>query len=385
MPARASVVLFGSTGYVGKLILADLLRSTPWRVILPVRPQHDGSDVLEGIGDVCRRSDSTIDPSYRERVFRFTLPPREDSIRLPAGLRTHSVEKVINAAGNVHYFAEAELNEGNLDMTGRTLEFARWLGSPDYVYISSVFSAGYREGKIGEDLHDEPDADPTYYTKTKRLAERMVATSGLPYIIVRPSVLIGHSRTGVYTGKPYGLYQFLKSFTYFLMDRYYPEIHVVAPEHPFHLLHQDTFALLFVHLLGQLTPNRIVNMVSDETELPTTRDLYAHFFTNVTYPEKVFLYDRIDDVPLDKIPRRQRMFSYITRVNAQISGHSWTFERSTVARLESECAAARPTTVASTQKCIDTYIENSVRCQRYRNRYRWQFPPRSIFVPVPHD
>lgn len=378
-----SVVLFGGTGYVGSLILAELLRSTECKIILPMRVGHDASTVLENVRENFCAAAGQMDPTYARRLLPFTLPHGDQPIRLPSALRRCSVARVINAAGSVHYFSEADLNEGNLDLTRRTLEFAKDVGGPDYVYVSSAFSAGYRTGKIEEVLYDEPDADPTYYTKTKRAAERMVATSGLSYIIVRPSVLIGDSRTGIYTGKPYGMYQFLKSFTYFLTDQYYPEIHVVAPEYPFHLLHQDAFTALFSHILDQSPPNRIVNMVSPEAELPTTRDLYAYFFTNVTHPEKAFFYDRIDDVPLEQLPRRQRMFLHMTRVNAQITGHRWTFARSTVATLEATCVAPCPTTLRSTEQCLRTYIQDSQKCQGYRSRYQAHFPSQSIFVARP--
>jgi len=379
---RSSVVLFGGTGYVGSLILAELLRSTPWEIVLPIRPEYETSGLPERIVRACQRLHGGSAADFLHRVSVLTLPSPDQPILPPVSLRNRHIERVINAAGNVNYFAEAELNEGNIAMTRRTLEFTRRVGGPDYVYISTAFSAGYRESRIDEVLHEEPDADPTYYTKTKRLAERMIAESGLPYIIVRPSVLIGDSRTGLYTGKPYGLYQFLKSFTYFLTDRYYSEVHVVAPEHPFHLLHQDAFASLFVSLLKNLEVDRIVNMVSPEANLPTTRDLYRYFFNNVTHPKTVFLYEDIEDVPLEQIPRRQRMFLHVTRVNAQIIGHRWTFNRNTVATLENGSADAAATTVASTESCMNVYVRESAKCQNYMSRYRPQFSPSTTFVPL---
>lgn len=378
----SSVVLFGSTGYVGTLILAELLHSTTWRIVLPVRPVHDVSGLLQKIEHSCQQLSGRVDPDWRHRLSIFALPPPGKPITAPFPLRRCHIERVINAAGNVNYFAKAELNEGNVELTRRTLEFARRIGSPNYVYVSTAFSAGYRQSMIGEVLHDEPEADPTYYTKTKRMAENMVAESGLPYLIVRPSVLIGDSRTGFYSGKAYGLYQFLKSFTYFLTDRYYPDVHVVAPEYPFHLLHQDTFASLFMSLLTRLEAGRIVNMVSPEANLPTTRDLYRYFFAHVTHPKKVFLYDDLENVPLDQIPRRQRMFLQVTRVNAQIIGRCWSFGRGTLANLENGSAHVAATTVASTERCMNVYVRESAKCQSYMRRYRSQFSSDTTFVAI---
>jgi len=378
----SSVVLFGSTGYVGTLILAELLHSTTWRVVLPVRPGHDISRFLQRIEDSCQQLNGHVDRNFQHRLSIFALPALGEPIITPFPLRSCPIERVINAAGNVNYFAEAELNQGNIELTRQTLEFARRIGSPNYVYVSTAFSAGYRQSVIEEVLHDEPEADPTYYTKTKRMAENMVAESGLPYLIVRPSVLIGDSRTGLYIGKAYGLYQFLKSFTYFLTDRYYPEVHVVAPEYPFHLLHQDTFASLFVSLLAGRHAGRIVNMVSPEANLPTTRDLYRYFFNHVTHPKKVFLYEDFEDVPLEQIPRRQRMFLQVTRVNTQIIGRRWTFGGTSLNNLANGSAHLKATTVASTERCMNVYVRQSTKCQSYIRRYRSQFSPDTMFVAI---
>lgn len=378
----AGIVLFGGTGYVGKLILAALLRATRWRVVLPVRSAYRAPAVLEAVACACQQLNGAAAPDLAQRLIVLPLAQPGQPLIPPAALRHCRIERVINAAGNVNYFAEAELEEGNIALTRRTLEFTAQIGPVEYVYVSTAFSAGYRECRIEESLHDEPHADPTYYTRTKRVAEGMVAASGLPYLIVRPSVLIGDSRTGLYTGKAYGLYQYLKSFTYFLTDRYYSEVHVVAPEHPFHLLHQDAFAAMFVTLLQTLPPDRVVNMVSAEENLPTARDLYRHFFSRVTHPERVYLYEDIEDVPLAEIPRRQRMFLHVTRVNGQIIGHRWSFNRETVARLEAAFPGAGQTTVESTGRCVDAYVRSSAKCQTYLSRYRSQFSARTIFIPV---
>jgi len=49
-------------------------------------------------------------------------------------------------------------------------------------------------------MHAGDGEDPTEYTRTKRNAEELVATSGVPYLILRPSIVIGDSRDGRYFG-----------------------------------------------------------------------------------------------------------------------------------------------------------------------------------------
>src|SRR5260370_41994990 len=87
------------------------------------------------------------------------------------------------------------------------LELSSALTVDRFVHGSTAYSSGYIEGRIGESLHAEPASDPTEYTRTKRAAERRVAETGVPYLIIRPSVVIGDSRTGRHTRTQTGLFQ----------------------------------------------------------------------------------------------------------------------------------------------------------------------------------
>ena len=74
-------------------------------------------------------------------------------------------------------------------------------------YLSTAFSCGYRSDRVPERLHPVPESDPTDYTWSKREAESILARSGVPFVIIRPSVVVGDSRDGRYSGKRYGVYQ----------------------------------------------------------------------------------------------------------------------------------------------------------------------------------
>src|SRR5437868_6042360 len=269
-PGRV-VLLTGGTGYLGGVLAAGLLKDPQTRLILPVRSQHTPESVLNHIA--AELADEA--PSeWQRRVRVIPLPSNRDLPALAPGLRREKIDSIVHSAGCVDYFHKENLNQGNIELTRSLVELGQELSVARFAFVSSAFSSGYRDDVIPEVLHDEPSEDPTDYTKTKRAAERIVAASGLPYLIARPSVVIGDSRTGRYRGKRYGIYQLWAACEKIMCAEYVPEIYAIAPDTPLPLLHQDAFCAAFLTALRELPANRVVHLVSREDTLPSVRDLW---------------------------------------------------------------------------------------------------------------
>src|SRR5260370_25019204 len=143
------------------------------------------------------------------------------------------------------------------------LELSSALTVDRFVHVSTAYSSGYIEGRIGESLHAEPASDPTEYTRTKRAAERRVAESGVPYLIIRPSVVIGDSRTGRYSGKQTGLFQYWIGWEPLLLDHYRPELNTVTPPLPVNFAHQEPLQNPLPAASRKLEPGSIIHLVPD--------------------------------------------------------------------------------------------------------------------------
>lgn len=83
----------------------------------------------------------------------------------------------------------------NIEGTGRALELAKRNGA-GFLHVSTAYVCGSRTGAIGED-----DALPTSgftngYEASKAEAEALVRASSVPFVIARPSIVVGDSRTG---------------------------------------------------------------------------------------------------------------------------------------------------------------------------------------------
>jgi long-chain acyl-CoA synthetase len=114
-----------------------------------------------------------------------------------------SVTRIIHSAATVrfdHTFEEA--SEINVEGTRRVLDFAaRATRLQSLTYVGTAYVAGERTGLIREDELDAGQSFRNTYEQTKCQAEALVRSrqATLPITIVRPSIIVGDSRTGVTT------------------------------------------------------------------------------------------------------------------------------------------------------------------------------------------
>src|SRR5262249_43075584 len=173
------------------------------------------------------------------RIVTLPLPPPERIDGLLSDVADLGVRDILHCAGSLSYFNVRKLQAGNLDLTRAIPSLGAAPALRRFVYLSTAYSAGFTDRPIPEALHDGPCEDPTEYTRTKREAELLVAGSGLPYVIVRPSIVIGDSRDGRYGGKPYGIYQLWKAGGRYLANTVPRVLHVVAGDEPLDPLPPD--------------------------------------------------------------------------------------------------------------------------------------------------
>lgn len=365
-PGRV-ILLTGSTGYLGGVLAAGLLRDPETRLVLPVRAQHTPESVLNHIAAEFAEQETPTD--WPQRIKIVPLPPTHEIPALAPGLRRQRVDTVVHSAGCVDYFHQENLSKGNVELTQSLVNLGQELGVKRFAFISTAFSSGYRDGIIPETLHEDPHEDPTDYTRTKRQAERILAASGLPYLIARPSVVIGDSRSGRYRGKRYGIYQLWTACEKIMCAEYVPEIFAIAPDTQLPLLHQDAFCSGFVAALRSLPPNRVLHLVSNEDRLPTVRDLWDAWLTACNRPSTIHYYKRLADVPMERLSRRQQMWVELTGVNLDISSRPWHFARGTLDALIRDGAIVTDVSHTTIGTCQDRFIADSPRVQQFIKRY----------------
>jgi len=357
-----TIFLTGGTGYLGGLIVAVLLSSDACRLVLPIRLHHTRQSALAPIR--AELVASGIEPDTVD--FNRVLTPIAWTID---DLSAWGVSEIIHCAGCLDYFDREALEEVNVQYTRNLLEIGIRLGVRRFVYISTAFSSGFRDDLIREDAHPEPREAPTAYISSKWRAEQCVADCPLPFLIVRPSIVIGHSQDGRYGGRNYGLYQLWSAIERFLLRDDLREAHVVARDVPLPLLHQDAFQAGIMAAL-RLDPGRsYLNLVSSDCgQLPTVRQLYELWFDGVSRPPVVHYHGSLSEVPLERVDRSQRTFLRFSDVNSEIASRRWDFETSTLDSLRGSGLGFRNVTLQSTEVCQARFTMASVRIRQFRER-----------------
>lgn len=167
---RRTIVLTGASGVVG-------------RALLPELADHEL---------ICLVNRGTL-AGYQAVVRADVTQPRLGLERVAYADLVRRADWVIHAAAVTDWAAPTErIRSANVDGTRNVLELARAAQAPLY-HLSTAFVAAL-----------DPDAPlalpPEHlivdYVTSKRDAERLVRDSGLPVTIIRPTNLIGDSRTG---------------------------------------------------------------------------------------------------------------------------------------------------------------------------------------------
>lgn len=368
------VFLTGASGYLGGLIAAQLLARSECELVVPLRPSSSAEGFrsrlsleLAALGyepDALQARVHVVSWSGAEGAGS----PDWDVPSVPEG-----IDEIIHCAGCLDYYDLDALNAVNVELTTALLRLGKRWGVSRFTYVSTAFSSGYVDGVVAERLHEEPPADPTAYTRTKRRAEHIVAQSGLPWLVMRPSILIGESVSGRYSGKRYGVYQQWMGLERLMCDRYHADMHTVAPEQALNMLHQDAFQTAFGHAHAWMPDNAVINLVSDDAVAPTMRSVWA-LWMEVVRPQRVFYYPRFEDVDLKAINLRQRAYLTFAQVNLEIGAHPWHFENAWLRRLQAHGLEFNNATLETTARCLHRFVDTSEVLTAYLERFRDELP-----------
>jgi thioester reductase-like protein len=187
------VVLTGATGFVGSELLARFLERGDRRVYALVR----ASDHEEAAARL---------PAH-ERL----TPVAADIERPGLGLERRAADAiaeesttVVHCAASVSFGLDLERSRRvNVDGSRRMLELAelcarRGDGLERLSYVSTAYVAGTHRGLFGEDQLDLGQTFRNSYERSKFEAETLLRerASGLPLQVLRPSIVVGDTRTG---------------------------------------------------------------------------------------------------------------------------------------------------------------------------------------------
>lgn len=361
-PAK-TVLITGATGYLGSLVAAAIAADRSARLILLIRGKRDPAAVIAGIREQAARAGRPWGRHEADHIIAVSLPGAFRAADIVREIRRFTISEVVHCAGCLSYWNEKSLHAGNERLTTELLEAAASLRVGRFSYLSSAFASGFVDGPVRETLHEGPCVDPCPYTASKRNAERLVADSGLPYLMIRPSIVIGDSRDGRYPGKLSGLYQLLWAARRYLHGR--PSVvHAAVPDVPLQVLHQDAFQAGFLAAYEQLPDNSIIHLVSREETLPTVRQAWSAFVERYLTECDARYCDDSSEVSPEQCHGHVKRFLKAVRTNMDISGHRWHFESTALDRLRLGGLAFRDASLRTVTMCQDWFMSDPRRFER---------------------
>jgi thioester reductase-like protein len=198
------VLITGATGFVGMELLARYLERGPRRVIVLLRASSDRG-ARDRVDAVLTNLFGARAEQYSARVDAFAgelTSPHLGLTRARFADLAERVSTIIHSAASVSFdLPLKEAREINLEGTARMLEFAELArtrgGLQRYGHISTAYVAGTHDGRFAECDLDVGQEFRNSYEQSKFESEQLVrAHDGLPFTIMRPSIVVGDRRSG---------------------------------------------------------------------------------------------------------------------------------------------------------------------------------------------
>ena len=195
---RAELIFVtGATGFLGVQLVRELLERCPdARVALLIRSRPGQTSE--------QRAAAIVPPEDRKRVEVYSGDVAQPRCGLDAAQYDRlsaTATRLIHSAATVRFdHTIEEARSINVGGTRNLLDLGAAMRQlQSFVYVGTAYVAGARNGLVREDELNIGQAYRNTYEQTKAEAEALVRSrlGSLPGVILRPSIIVGDSRTGV--------------------------------------------------------------------------------------------------------------------------------------------------------------------------------------------
>ncbi len=197
MNSEELILVTGATGFLGVQLVRELLESQPHAKLALLIRDRAGQSVQQ-------RADMIVPPAARSRVQVYSGDVSQNHCGLNSAAYQRlcaETTRVIHSAATVRFdHSLEEARRINVDGTRRVLDFAAGMRRlRSLAYVGTAYVAGERADLVRESELDVGQSYRNTYEQTKAEAEALVRSrlESLPGVILRPSIIVGDSRTGV--------------------------------------------------------------------------------------------------------------------------------------------------------------------------------------------
>lgn len=214
-PESRTLFVTGATGFVGAALVLRLLRDNPRdRAFCLVRAADPEAAQARLIAAIERAGAAYgVAEDVTRAVCEQVVAVPGDLTAPHLGISVGDRERMAMAAPLTVWHAAASLKDDepslreiiahNVTGTERLLEWILGLNVAVFNHVSTAYVAGRQQGVVTESL-ERPRGFNNRYEQSKHYGEMLVVDhcrrAGVPYRILRPAIVIGHSGTGEATG-----------------------------------------------------------------------------------------------------------------------------------------------------------------------------------------
>ena len=191
----AIILVTGVTGLIGGELVRRLVRCGAAKVFCLIRPTPQVR-VADRLAERFRRSDdyALLDAAHAvEAIPGDVTAPRFGMPEAKARQVADCVDLIIHCASELSFIHDASCRQTNITGMHNLIDLVRGCRrDPLLVHISTATIYGNTHHRcVSENESDHPaDEHLNEYTRTKAAAERLLRESGLPALVIRPSIVL---------------------------------------------------------------------------------------------------------------------------------------------------------------------------------------------------
>lgn len=221
-------VVTGATGFVGSAIVLELLARTENDEVVGIVRVGNGQNPTQRLRQILHPlvDGYGLPKSLVDAIDRRVTAVAGDLEQRHCGVAVQVPGRVEfwHSAASLHYQDRhrKQIERTNVGGTKNALDLANELDTECFNMVSTAYVAGSQRGLIEAEGAGVENVN-NLYERSKVEAERAVTASDINYRVLRPGVVVGHSKTR-HTTSTDGLYGFVRSLAKFgrILERSQP-------------------------------------------------------------------------------------------------------------------------------------------------------------------